>query len=102
MKSTNVPECTRPEVRTHPHSMKQTRRNPAAEQPGASRLKTPTEVRAEFRRKGLSVRAWALRNSINPQLAYAILGGKRSCLRGDSHRAAVLLGIKDGELPEAA
>ena len=69
-----------------------------------SRIKTPAQVRAEFERKGLSVAAWARKNKLNPSLVYEILRGAehRRCLRGQSHRAAVLLGIKDGELSEAA
>jgi gp16 family phage-associated protein len=29
---------------------------------------------------------------------YAVLNGQKKCLRGEAHRAAVLLGIKDGEI----
>ena len=65
------------------------------------RLKKPAQVRAEFQRKGLSIAQWARDHRLAPNLVYEILAGsaKRRCLRGQSHRAAVLLGLKQGELP---
>lgn len=64
------------------------------------RLKTPAQARAEFERRGMSIAAWARQHNLTPSLVYEILGGHshRRCLRGQSHRAAVLLGIKEGEL----
>lgn len=69
-----------------------------------NRLKTPAQARAEFERKGLSISAWARQHGVHANLVYEILRGnaRRRCLRGQSHRVAVLLGIKDGELPTAA
>lgn len=63
-------------------------------------LKTPEQVRAEFERKGISIAAWARQHKISPQLAYEILNHspRRRCSRGASHRAAVLLGLKHGEI----
>lgn len=93
-------ETNRPAI-TSAHSMKHTRPRP---QPvAATRTRTPAEAKAEFARKGLSIRAWALKHNLPPTLVYEILRGneRRRCLRGASHRAAVLLGIKDGELAEA-
>lgn len=68
------------------------------------RLKTPEQARAEFERKGLSISAWARQRGVPASLVYEILRGnpRRRCLRGQSHRVAVLLGIKDGELPVVA
>lgn len=45
---------------------------------------------------GISVRDWAEQNNINESTAYAVLNGQQKCLRGEAHRAAVLLGIKEG------
>ena len=66
-------------------------------------LKTPAQARAEFVRKGVSIAAWARDNKVQPNLVYEILRGssRRRCLRGQSHRVAVLLGIKAGELAGA-
>jgi gp16 family phage-associated protein len=59
-----------------------------------------TDARRRLYRLGLSVKDWAERNDLSPSLVYAVLNGQMKCLRGQSHRAAVLLGIKDGELPD--
>ncbi|MDP2008217.1 MAG: DNA-binding protein [Rubrivivax sp.] len=68
------------------------------------RLKTPAQARAEFVRRGQSIAAWSRQHGLTPSLVYEILSGQshRRCLRGQSHRAAVLLGIKDGTLGETA
>ena len=60
--------------------------------------KTPAQVRAEFERKGVSVSAWARDHGVNKSLVYEILAGRKKCLRGKSHRIAVLLGLKRGQL----
>ncbi|MBA1289159.1 DNA-binding protein [Pseudomonas japonica] len=57
-------------------------------------------ARSRLTRVGMSVKEWAERNDFTPSLVYAVLNGQKKCLRGQSHRAAVLLGIKDGELPD--
>lgn len=69
-------------------------------------LKTRTEIRAEFARKGLSYSAWALKNGFSPSLVIAIVNDdeqhpSRKCSRGDSHNIAVALGLKVGEINRA-
>ena len=59
-------------------------------------LKTPEEARAEFNRVGRSVAGWARLHGFQPGLVYEILAGRKRCLRGQSHKIAVLLGMKDG------
>lgn len=68
-----------------------------------SSLKKPEDVRAEFARKGISIAEWSRQHGANPQLVYEILAAnpRRSCKRGTSHRVAVLLGIKHGELADS-
>ena len=68
------------------------------------RLKKPADVRAEFERKGISVAEWARQHKGNRTLVYEILSGnpRRTCRRGQSHRVAVLLGLKAGELVDDA
>lgn len=61
-------------------------------------LKPPKLARAEFERKGVSIRAWAREHQVSPSLVYEILAGRKPCHRGASHRIAVLLGMKHGEL----
>lgn len=61
-------------------------------------IKTTAEVRAELKRKGISISQWATANGISVLLVYQLLSGRRKGDRGESHRAAVLLGLKDGEI----
>lgn len=60
--------------------------------------KTTEQVKAEFLRKGVSIRGWALANDFNPTLVHEILSGRgnRTCARGQSHKIAVRLGLKKG------
>lgn len=60
--------------------------------------KTPDEVRAEFKRKGISISQWATANGISVLIVYQLLSGRRKGDRGESHRAAILLGLKEGEI----
>jgi gp16 family phage-associated protein len=55
------------------------------------------EARERLERQGISIKDFALQNEIHPSTVYAVLNGQKKCLRGESHRAAVLLGIKEGE-----
>lgn len=63
------------------------------------RLNTPAQARAEFERRGVSIAAWAREHGVSRSLVYEILAGRKKCHRGDSHRIAVLLGLKDGTVP---
>ncbi|PZW46403.1 gp16 family phage-associated protein [Pseudomonas sp. URMO17WK12:I2] len=49
---------------------------------------------------GLTAKEWAEQNDFTPSTVYAVLNGQKKCLRGVSHRAAVLLGIKAGEVEQ--
>jgi len=53
-----------------------------------------TLVKRQFAVHGISVTQWALRNRFSPGLVHAILANKRRCVRGESFRIAVKLGIK--------
>jgi gp16 family phage-associated protein len=63
-------------------------------------LRTPTQVQTWFRESGVSVVDWAARNGFSPALVYAVIKGRRKCLRGESHDIAVALGMKHG-LPQS-
>jgi len=64
-------------------------------------LKTPDEARAfHFIRTGKTIKSWAKENGLHPATVIEVLSGRRKCLRGDAHKAAVLLGIKDGVIEE--
>ncbi|NDV20943.1 DNA-binding protein [Pseudodesulfovibrio sp. JC047] len=61
-------------------------------------LRTSEEVRAEFKRKGISISQWAIANAFPPNLVYDVLAERRNPTRGQTHRIAVTLGLKDGEI----
>lgn len=64
----------------------------------ATILKTPEEVKREFERAGTSIREWAKANGFDFQAVYGVLNGRFKGGRGNSHRIAVALGLKDGRI----
>lgn len=60
---------------------------------------SPSQAREMLNRKGISAAAFARQNGLQPRLVCAVLGGRLKCRIGESHRAAVLLGMKIGEIP---
>jgi gp16 family phage-associated protein len=68
-----------------------------------SKVKKPRslkEAREAFNHSGKSVVSWAKEHGFTPSLVYMVLSGRRRALRGQSHRIAVGLGIKTGEITE--
>ncbi|UCV16735.1 helix-turn-helix domain-containing protein [Quatrionicoccus australiensis] len=63
-------------------------------------LKTREEVLADFARKGISIRGWAQKNGRCYATVRGVLTGRLTGRIGESHKVAVLLGIKDGEIVE--
>lgn len=61
---------------------------------GSKTTLTPCQVQNWFRSNGININDWSLRQGFTPALVYAVLQGKRKCLRGQSHSIAVALGIK--------
>jgi gp16 family phage-associated protein len=60
--------------------------------------RTVEQVKAELARKGVSIAEWAEANELRPLVAYRVLSGRYKATRGQAHRAAVLLGLKQGEI----
>lgn len=54
------------------------------------------DVRSIFAASGISIAEWARAEGFSTALVYQVIDGKRSCLRGQSHRIAVALGLKAG------
>lgn len=54
------------------------------------------QVLARFYARGETVRGWAKRHQLSPWIVYKVLQGRLACRRGEAHRAAVLLGLKNG------
>lgn len=52
-------------------------------------------ARVRLVREGTTVVAWAAAHEESPALVAKVLSGKRSCVRGDSRRIAIKLGIVD-------
>lgn len=55
------------------------------------------EARERLEQQGISVKQFAQQHGLHPSTVYAVLLGQKKCLRGEAHRAAVLLGIKQTE-----
>ena len=62
------------------------------------RLLTPEEARAKLDEQGLSIARWAVQNGLNPNTVSDLLNGRKKGVRGESHNAAVLLGLKRGKV----
>ncbi len=65
-----------------------------------TQLKTPEQALAELNRKGLSMSRWARENGLKPDTVRAVLTRGRPFRIGESHKAAVKLGMKLGEIVE--
>lgn len=59
---------------------------------------TPEQARAALDRKGVSIADFCRQYELNRNLVSDLLNGRKKGRRGEAHRAAVLLGIKDGEI----
>ncbi|WP_082458026.1 DNA-binding protein [Sphingomonas sp. Leaf10] len=51
-------------------------------------------AREQFLASGTNVSEWARQRGFSLTLVHQVLSGRRRCIRGDSHRIAVALGIK--------
>lgn len=61
--------------------------------------RTAKEIKEELARKGLTIADLARKHGLNIVTVYALLNGRLSGARGESYRVAVILGLKEGELP---
>lgn len=57
-------------------------------------LLTHEQVQDRFRKGGVCIADWATQNGFSSALVYAVMKGQRKCLRGESHKIAVALGMK--------
>jgi gp16 family phage-associated protein len=58
--------------------------------------RTAAEVIKEFQLRGISAADWARRNGFSPTMVYQVLRSHNIPSRGQSHRIAVALGMKEG------
>jgi gp16 family phage-associated protein len=61
-----------------------------------NKLVSHQEVKERFLQEGRTVASWARSNGVDPRLTAAILKEERTCRSGQSHKIAVLLGLKNG------
>ena len=57
---------------------------------------TPEQARAALDHKGISIAEFCRQYELNRNLVSDLLNGRKKGRRGEAHRDAVLLGIKDG------
>jgi len=55
---------------------------------------TPAQARQWFTDHGICIADWAKHYGVSRYAVFDLLRGKRKGLRGETHRAAVLLGLK--------
>ena len=63
-----------------------------------TRVRTTEEARRDLERRGKSIKQFAREIGVSERIVYGLLQGRFIGRRGQAHRAAVLLGIKDGVL----
>lgn len=54
-------------------------------------------ARQRLEMQGITAKDFAIQNGLHPSTVYAVLNGQKKCSRGEAHRAAVLLGIKNAD-----
>lgn len=65
-----------------------------------AKLRSREQVREEFFKQGVSIADWARQHGFKYSQVIDVLRVDRVCHRGNSHKIAVLLGIKDGVISE--
>ncbi|WP_296261372.1 MULTISPECIES: DNA-binding protein [unclassified Pseudomonas] len=62
-------------------------------------IRTAAQAKAWLEQQGKSVQEFARENSVDAATTYQILSGRKKGRRGESHKVAVLLGMKIGVIP---
>lgn len=62
-------------------------------------LRTGEQVKAAMLEAGISTKDFARHYNLNPDIVYQVISGKKVGKFGQSHIAAVLLGMKHGFVP---
>lgn len=63
-----------------------------------TKLKTREQVLADFKAAGITLSEWARANGFHRMTVVDLLRGARQGLRGETHRCAIALGLKHGEV----
>lgn len=62
-------------------------------------IRTAAQAKAWLEHQGKSVQAFAREHGVDPATTYQVLSGRKKGRRGEAHKVAVLLGMKDGVIP---
>lgn len=65
-------------------------------------LRSVEDIKRDFDERGINAAEWAREHGLKPGVIYEIFSRRSSCKRGEAHRAAVLLGLKEGVIEERA
>lgn len=65
-------------------------------------LKTVEQVKADFAAAGITISEWARANGFQRMVVVGLLRNAHQGLRGESHRCAVALGLKEGTVVDVA
>ena len=65
-------------------------------------IRTAAQAKAWLEHQGKSVQEFAREHGIDPATTYQVLAGRKKGKRGEAHKVAVLLGMKDGIIPSQA
>jgi gp16 family phage-associated protein len=65
-------------------------------------IRTAAQARAWLDRQGKSVQQFAREHGVDAATTYQVLSGRKKGRRGEAHKVAVLLGMKDGIIPAEA
>ena len=62
-------------------------------------IRTAAQAKAWLEHQGKSVQEFAREHGVDPATTYQVLAGRKKGKRGEAHKVAVLLGMKDGIIP---
>lgn len=62
-------------------------------------IRTAAQAKAWLDHQGMSVQAFAREHGVDPATTYQVLAGRKKGRRGEAHKVAVLLGMKEGVIP---
>lgn len=64
------------------------------------KLRTPEDIRRELKHKGIPIAALAREYGLSARTVYDVLTGRSRGSYGEAHKAAVVLGLKEGEIDQ--
>ncbi|HEX8588012.1 DNA-binding protein [Pseudomonas sp.] len=64
-------------------------------------IRTAAQAKAWLEQQGKSVQEFAREHNVDPATTYQVLSGRKKGRRGESHKVAVLLGMKIGVISPA-